>query len=152
MSDQDQTNDAPKLHIDADWKAEAQAEKERLSQKEKTREAEGKAGSHELPEASFATLVDSLAYQALSGLGIFADKASGGVVIDLPGAKFSIDLLQIVEKKTEGNLSDDEKQHLTQVIGELQNRFVQIAKLVQESAAADSGGPAAPAAPGLEMP
>ena len=64
---------APKLHIDSDWKAEAQAEKERLAAQEQLREEQkstqpgpGPAG---LPEASFKTLVGVLASQALMGLG-----------------------------------------------------------------------------------
>ena len=58
MSQEDPT---PKLHIDTDWKAEAQAEKERLTAEDQAREQsatgpDAAGGPRELPEASFKTL------------------------------------------------------------------------------------------------
>ena len=58
MSEQDP---APELHIDADWKAEAQAEKERLAAKEAEQAAEDPGsnqsqGPGELPEADFKAM------------------------------------------------------------------------------------------------
>ena len=52
MSEQDP---APKLQIDSDWKAEAQAEKERLAAKEAENkaDADGPGAPGELPEANF---------------------------------------------------------------------------------------------------
>ena len=129
MSDHDQ--DAPKLHIDSDWKAQAQAEKERLAEKEQAKAATSQTqDNQELPEASFQTLVDMLASQAVMGLGAMADPNTGKAMIDPQGSKFSIDLLAVIEEKTKGNLSDDESQHLTTLLSELRNRFVQIMDLV----------------------
>ena len=95
MSDDEQ---APKIQVDTDWKAEAQAEKERLSQKEadrsKATEEAGPPG--ELPPADFKGLVGLLASQAIMGLGAYTDPKSGGVVIDLVGSKFAIDLLAVI--------------------------------------------------------
>ncbi len=135
----------PQLHIDSDWKAQAQAEKERLAQKEAQREKDGrKGGPDDLPPADFKGLIGMLAYQAMSGLGIMADQRSGRVVVDLIGSRYYIDLLQIIETKTKGNLTDDESKELTQVLVELRARFVQIAQLVAQQA------PDAVAAAGVE--
>lgn len=127
---------APKLHIDSDWKAEAQAEKERLAAQDQARtEKKTPAGdARGLPEANLMSLVGLLASQALMGLGTMQDPQSGGVVIDLEGARFSIDLLEVLEKKTAGNLTDEESRELTQLLAELRNRFVQISHLVAQQA------------------
>lgn len=146
-------DEKPKLHIDSDWKAEAQAEKERLAQKEQESQAKrgpGAAGEQGLPEASFQALVSVLASQAIMGLGAYADPKTNRVVIDLEGAKFSIDLLGVLEEKTKGNLSEQEASDLRQLLAELRNRFVQIADLVAKQHA--EGASAAATAPDVSTP
>ncbi len=140
---QDET--APKLQIDSDWKAEAEAEKKRLAEQEQAKEASGdRTQSGQLPRADFKSLMGVLASQAIMGLGAVADPKSGRVVIDLDGARFSIDLLGVLEEKTKNNLSDEEATELKQVVTELQARFVQIAQLVaQQGAAVPSTDPGA---------
>ena len=132
----------PKIQIDSDWKAEAQAEKARL-----TSEAEASEGQPdrrsvgELPPAYFQTLIGTLASQAVVGLGAVRDPKTGGVVVDLPAARFAIDLLAVVDEKTKGNLSEQESQELTRALTELRARFVQISQAV----AAQPAGAAADA-------
>ncbi len=148
---------APKLHIDSDWKAEAQKEKERLAQKEQaakaSKSAEGKPGAGgkgasskgepgELPEASFRSLIGMLASQAVMGLGAMADPQTNRVVIDLEGSRFAIDLLDVLEQKTKGNLEKEEADELRQILAELRSRFVQISQLVaKQMAAQQAAGP-----------
>ncbi len=151
---QDESN---KLHIDSDWKAEAQAEKERLAQKEAQRsqgEESGQAGQGQLPEADFRGLVGLLATQAISGLGAFGDQEGGRVMIDLEGSRFYIDLLSVLEEKTKGNLTDEESKELSGVVSELRNRYVEISKLAAAQAAAQGGQPGGgqPGASGPEQP
>ena len=132
---QDETT--PKLQIDSDWKAEAEAEKQRLAEQEQAKEVTGdSAQPGQLPKADFKSLMGVLASQAIMGLGAVADPKTGRVVIDLDGARFSIDLLGVLEEKTKDNLSDEEATELKQVITELQARFVQIAQLVAQQGAA----------------
>lgn len=135
------SDDTPKLHIDSDWKAEAQAEKERFAAKaeEKTTET-GVPAPGELPPADFKSLMGLLASQAIMGLGAYTDPQTGGVVIDLPGAKFAIDLLGVLEEKTKGNLSAEEADEIAKVVTELRSRFVQVAQLVAQQQQAEAGG------------
>ncbi len=165
MTDESST---PKLHIDSDWKAQAQAEKERLAQKEHAREEErktGAAGPDELPPAEFRTLVSMLASQALMGLGGYGDQKSGKVVVDLPGAKLSIDLLAVLEEKTKGNLSKEEEDELREVLAAVRSRFVYFVDLVTRQQALGNleqerggagptlgGSPPTPGGPSLRMP
>ena len=103
------SEEQPKLHVDSDWKAQAQAEKERLDREaEATAEKREKTRPGELPEADFKSLVGLLASQAIMYLGAYGDPKTGRVMVDLNGAQFSIDLLDVLEEKTKGNVSDDE--------------------------------------------
>ena len=96
-----QDDTAPKLQIDSDWKAEAQAEKQRLIEQEKAKEDSGQRPQPgQLPKADFKGLMGVLASQAIMGLGAMGDPKSGRVVIDLDGARFSIDLLGVLEETT----------------------------------------------------
>lgn len=143
---------SPSLHVDSDWKAQAHAEKERLGrlEEEKAREraSRERAGGStdnpdELPPADLKSLIGVLASQAIMGLGAYGDE-QGRVVIDLPGSRFAIDLIGVLEEKTKGNLSAEESKHLQAVLGELRSRFVQIAAMVAQQMKAQAGG-----APGL---
>ena len=133
----------PKIQIDSNWKAEAQAEKERLVKEAEAAQGQpGQRGAGELPPADFQTLIGTFASQAVMGLGAVRDPKTGGVVVDLPGARFAIDLLAVVEEKTKGNLSEQESAELKQALSELRARFVQIS----EAVASQGGTPPADAA------
>ena len=138
----------PKIQIDSDWKAEAQAEKERLAREEEEKAKKRPAGGQEkLPEASFSALVHMLGTQAIMGLGVMTDPKTKAVMIDLEGARFAIDLLGILEEKTRNNLTDNEATELKQVGAELRSRYVQVTQALAESAAARTAG-SGPAAAG----
>lgn len=141
-------DDTPKLHIDSDWKEQAQAEKERLAAAEEAKAGSDPEAPQGLPEASFRSLVGILVSQAISGLGGIRDPQTGGVMVDLEGSKFAIDLLAVIQEKTEGNLTEEESSELTQVLQELRSQFVQFAQLVAQQQAAGAAGAGAPGMPG----
>ncbi|MHC4949107.1 MAG: DUF1844 domain-containing protein [Planctomycetota bacterium] len=137
MTDQTESSETPKIQIDSDWKAEAQAEKDRLAAQEAKAAESGTAPPGRggpLPEAEFKTLIGVLASQAIMGLGAMADPNTGRVLIDLEGAQLSIDLLAVLEEKTKGNLSEEEAGELRQVLAELRSRFVQVTQLIARQA------------------
>ena len=143
------TEPTPEIQVDSDWKAQAQAEKEKLTVAEQ--KAEEKAQDRQMPEPNFRGLLGTLASQALMGLGMHQDPSGKGVMVDLEGSKFTIDLLEMLAEKTEGNLSEEESTELKQLTQELQNRFVQIAQLVeaQMQDGADGTPTEAPTAGGI---
>ncbi|HMO35093.1 MAG TPA: DUF1844 domain-containing protein [Gemmatales bacterium] len=111
---------AKKLIIDDDWKQEAQAEKEALEAK---LEQEKERLKQPVPRASFEVLVNSLAMPAMLNLGM----------VQMPGhepnmqeAKFYIDLLEVLENKTKGNLETQEHNILKALLHELRMAFVAI--------------------------
>lgn len=140
----------PSIQIDDDWKAEAQADKVKLAEQEQaageSSDGASAGGPNALPPADFKGLVGVLASQAVMGLGAMPDPKGRGVMIDLEGAKFAIDLLAVIEEKTAGNLTDDESKELSGVVVELRARFVQVTQLLSEQM---PGGAGAAAAPGL---
>lgn len=77
------------------------------------------------PEVSFSSLVLTLSTSAWVALGKIADPISGEVKTDLPGARYTIDLLVMLRDKTRGNLSADEDKFLNTVVGELQGNYAE---------------------------
>jgi hypothetical protein len=123
---------APSIHVDSDWKAQAEAERTRLAAKDAAMDARAaEAGNEQLPPAEFRSLVGLLASQAVMGLGTMADP-QGRVVVDLEGSKFAMDLLQVLHDKTKGNLTPEEAGELDEVLRELGMRFGAIARMVAE--------------------
>jgi uncharacterized protein DUF1844 len=78
-----------------------------------------------LPEMSFATLVLSLSTSALLHLGVPPEATSGPEPeINLPLARQTIDILEILRDKTHGNLDAAESRLLEGVLHDLRMRFV----------------------------
>ncbi len=107
-----------KIIVDDDWKAEAQREKERL--------AEETAQPEMLPSAGFSELINILAMQAMAGLGLLPGPDGQRMPQNLAAAKHFIDMLQVLDDKTKGNLTDEERKLLDQILYEVRMSFVQL--------------------------
>lgn len=120
-------DEAPKIHVDSDWKAQAQAEKEKLSEQAKQAEAEGGTpGAGQMPPANLETLVSTMATQALFALGAIPDPATGQRYQSLDLARHHIDMINVVSEKTEGNLTEEEAEMLKQTLYELRQAYIKI--------------------------
>jgi hypothetical protein len=140
----------PRLHIDDDWKRQAQEEKERLAREIEAKAAQsarpasasgpapmggpaleeaaaGLGDGRELPAASFSTLVQMLATQAAIFMSGQPDPETGQSMQNLDLAKHNIDLLRVLEEKTKGNLTDEEKRLLETLLYELLMAYVSAA-------------------------
>jgi len=82
------------------------------------------AESFQLPEINFATFIFSLNTSVLVHLGIIDDPASGKKVKNLTLAKQTIDILGMLEEKTRGNLTKDEKSMLKHILYDLRMIYV----------------------------
>lgn len=145
------------LHIDDDWKKQAQEEKKRLVEEAEKRKAAaaapaGPAGviptqsaapsarqspsaraggrpgreEREMPEASFGTLIQSMVTQILLYIGDLAVRGSEGMV-NLDVAKHNLDTLSLLEEKTKGNLTAEEKEMLDNALYETRMRYISVA-------------------------
>jgi hypothetical protein len=81
-----------------------------------------------IPERSLVGLFVMLGTSALIALGEAADPASGQRQRDLPGAADVIDILLLLREKTEGRRSAEETQVLTELLYDLQLRYVTATK------------------------
>jgi hypothetical protein len=85
---------------------------------------------------SFVAFVLSLAHTAAVHFGDVPDPVSGAKGANLLAAQQMIDILALLEAKTRGNLTAEERQLLDQVLFELRMRYV--------AAASTSPAPAEP--------
>jgi hypothetical protein len=92
----------------------------------------------ELPRADFSQLVLSLGTSTLYHLGLVGDPESGKPPAEpnLPLARQSIDILEMLEAKTQGNLDAEEAKLLEGILYELRMHFVDAGK---KQPAPDSG-------------
>lgn len=80
----------------------------------------------ESPSLSFTAFVLSLASTAAIHFGDLPDPVSGQRSdLNLDGAAQMIEILSLLEQKTRGNLTAEERQVLEQVLYELRMRFVE---------------------------
>ncbi len=140
-------DETPSLHIDTDWKKQAQEEKRKLAEQEAAKKAQsapatvpsapsggpasagpahrGARPAREMPVAGFTTLVQSIMTQALYYLGELG--GVGGEMLNLDMAKHQIDTLNVLETKTKGNLDPAEQKLLDTALYETRMRFVSVA-------------------------
>ena len=125
-----------KIVSDEDWKTQAKREKEKLVEESGKAEGEeaGDAGAGQaepggpLPPANFMTLVNSIVMQVLYCLGRLAgpDGAEPNVNLDL--AKHHIDMLDVLEEKTKGNLTKEEEAVLQNTLNQVRMAYVKISE------------------------
>ena len=89
-------------------------------------DAAGRAPEQEgLPaEARFDIFISVLSMEALIGLGDLPHPVTKKRGVNLPQAKYLIDLLGIIEEKTRGNLSAEEAQLLSDMLYQLRMRYM----------------------------
>ena len=126
------SEEEPRIIIDSDWKKEAQQEKERVAEDEASGEAAGP-----LPEPHFLELVNMISMQAAISLGGFKTPDGKVVPPDIHAAKHYIDLLEILQKKTENNLEDQEAAVFRTTLHELRLAYIQMATAAVDQASAE---------------
>jgi hypothetical protein len=118
-----------KIIADEDWKKEAQREKEVLAAQE---EADKKKAQKDrrphgpLPKGDFIGLVNMLVTQTLFSLGLLEIEGQQREP-DLALAKYNIDILEVLQEKTKGNLTKEEEKLLENTIHDIRMGYVKIA-------------------------
>jgi hypothetical protein len=75
-------------------------------------------------ELQFVNLISALAASAMQQLGKLVNPVSGKTEVNLAGAKSSIDLLEMLQAKTKGNLNKDEAKLLQSTLSNLQLNYI----------------------------
>ncbi len=127
---EEEKKDEKKIIIDEDWKEQAQKEKEILAaqeeaEKEQTQEQTVRHGP--LPKGDFAALISMLVTQALFAMGVLEVEGQEKKEADLEMAKYNIDMLNTLEEKTKGNLTEQEKKVLENTLNQVRMAYVKVA-------------------------
>jgi hypothetical protein len=80
--------------------------------------------SSDYPPINFTNFILSLSTSALFHFGDYPDPASGKTQKNLSAAKQTIDLLDMLNEKTKGNLNEQENNLIQGVLYELKMRYV----------------------------
>jgi hypothetical protein len=119
--------------VDEDWKQKVKKEKEEV---EKQKREEQKKERHKIPipsrEPDFRTLVATLATQAMVSLGLITTQEGVQPEVDLGQAKYTLDLLGVLEEKTRGNLTGEEKEFIQNTLHELRLAYAQIMETIDK--------------------
>lgn len=81
-----------------------------------------------LPGLDFNSLILSLSSSAMMHLGLLANPMTQKTEMNLPLAKQTIDIIAMLQKKTTGNLTDEESKFLESILYDLRMNFVEISK------------------------
>ncbi|WP_437192910.1 DUF1844 domain-containing protein [Planctomicrobium sp. SH527] len=123
---------------DEDWKSRVKAEDKKLdaaSQSTDVPQSAGNAGELSddeegelhMPDATFFTMIQMFSTQAVVAMGLIPGP-EGETHVEPSLAKHFIDLLGILEKKCDGNLTAQESQFLSGTLHELRMAFVDVSK------------------------
>ena len=101
----------------------------------------------------FLSLIAAHQQAGLQQLGKIANPMTGKIERNLEGARYAIEVLESLEKKTKGNLSEEEDRVLQEALTMLRLNYVDEARKDDESGAEEDGGePAVEGAQSAETP
>lgn len=98
---------------------------ERPAGEERRRSVHDRASS---PETPFANFIEPLIAQAYMSLGMLRNPYQPQAKIDPAAARQMIDIIQLLQEKTQGNLTPEEEDFLDTHLGELKLAYVQRTK------------------------
>lgn len=125
MTDPSNDPQAKKIIIDEDWKSQVQAEREGLKEKEEESQPGPQADpAGPIPPPSLVSLVSSLGIQAMVAMGAMADPSTGKPRVKLDQSKHLIDMIQMLEDKTQGNRTQEETDVMEHLLHELRMAYV----------------------------
>lgn len=78
-----------------------------------------------MPEVNFGTFISSLAMEGLIFLGILPNPITKKKEENLEQASYVIETLDLLKKKTAGNLTAEEVNTLDNILYELRNKFIE---------------------------
>jgi hypothetical protein len=114
--------------FDESGKERPQEEKPSSAAEEKSKVKEGSSNEpkqeYDYPQVNFTNFVLSLSTTALFHFGDFPEHEGGRTEKNLPAAKQTIDILDMINEKTKGNLDENEGKLIQGVLYELKMRYV----------------------------
>ena len=90
--------------------------------------SEGDTGTPQAPPATFDFLIHTLFTQALMALGRIPNPITKQTLKNLPTARHFIDTLAMLEAKTQGNLTTEERRLLEEIQHQVRTMYVEAGK------------------------
>ena len=90
----------------------------------KTADKQPDQKTENLEKATFLSIVMRMATGAYISLGLAEDPTTGKKNKDLEVSKYLIDSLRVLREKTNGNLDEEEKGYLNNIIQDLELKYV----------------------------
>jgi hypothetical protein len=112
-----------KIVVDEDWKSQVEAEKEAVRHEEQPARARPAAP---LPPPDLTVLASSLYLQAMVALGLLPSPGSDQPEVHLDHARHTVDTLQMLQEKTEGNRTPEESREIEKMLHELRLAYVEV--------------------------
>jgi len=109
---------------DEEARSQPAAEESRESEAPEPSKTDPSEEQPQFPEINFPTFVVSLNASALLHLGAIEDPTTGQKTKNLLMAKQTIDILSMLEEKTAGNLNNEEKNLLKNILYDLRLMYV----------------------------
>ena len=119
----------PKIIVDDDWKEQVQKEKEQLRDDAMSPAADSANDAEppdQMPEATLDVHLTMLFTQCMGALGQVPGPDGHPGELNKPYAKFFIDTVEMLQQKTEGNLSDDEEKMFSEMLHAMRMAYVSI--------------------------
>ncbi len=107
--------------VDESWKDDV--EREKVEEKTETPKEPTKE-----TEVNFTLFLSTMGLQAYVALGEIPDPSSKQSTVNLPQAKYMIDMLGLIEEKTKGNLDQQESGMLSSILYEIRMKYMEKAK------------------------
>lgn len=156
MSDQDTPAEQPKIIVDDDWKAQVEKEKAAAaaatdqtadqsagassepSTVDSTESADvspdasanastdASADAGQLPPASLEVHISMLFSQCMAALGQMPGPDGQPTELNKPFAKHFIDTIEMLQQKTEGNVTDEEKKMMAEILHAMRMAYVSV--------------------------
>lgn len=121
-----------KLHIDEDWKSQVEAEKAaardggQAEDSAASRPAPTADQAAPLPPASLSFLIGTMYMQGAISLGMLSNPMTNKQEAQPEHAKHTIDMLVMLQQKTEGNRTHEESEELEAVLHELRMAYIAV--------------------------
>ncbi len=122
-------NPEKKIIVDEDWKSQVEAEKTAAAAAEASPQPAADSPDQRhvpLPAPDLTFLVSTFYLQAAIALGLMPNPATNKAEVQLDHAQHSIDVLAMLQQKTEGNRTQEESDEIEAVLHQLRLTFVTV--------------------------
>jgi hypothetical protein len=124
----DASSGEKKLYVDEDWKSRVEAEKAATESgvEDKPASTKAKQPPEELPPPTLTFLASTMFFQGAIAMGLMPNPLSEKSEVRLDQAHHAIDMLAMLQQKTEGNRTAEESEEIVAMLHQLRMAYVSV--------------------------